>query len=99
MIRFGLRHFVALAAALALAAYAWLFTRAGADPPIRSDGYNYYVYAPSLNAYAAMHTSTASTTEGTRPPREFRTVATLLTLTESLTRSRSYLAKPSRPAS
>jgi hypothetical protein len=51
VIRFGLRHFVALAAALALAAYAWLFTRAGADPPIRSDGYNYYVYAPSLLIY------------------------------------------------
>src|ERR671912_633846 len=33
---------------------------------------------------ASMHTRTASITEGMRPPRELRTVATLLTLTESL---------------
>jgi hypothetical protein len=31
---------------------------------------------------AAMHTSTASTTLGVRPPRAFRSVATLLTLTD-----------------
>jgi hypothetical protein len=30
-----------------------------------------------------MHVSTASSTLGTRPPREFRSVATLLTLTDS----------------
>src|SRR5713101_8449130 len=34
-------------------------------------------------APAATHTSTASSTLGTRPPREFRSVATLLTFTES----------------
>jgi hypothetical protein len=38
-------------------------------------------------APAATQTSTASTTEGTRPPREFRIVAILLTLTDSLTTS------------
>jgi hypothetical protein len=31
-----------------------------------------------------MHTRTASITDGSVPPREFLTVATLLTLTESL---------------
>jgi hypothetical protein len=34
---------------------------------------------------ARMHTSTASITLGTLPPRVLRTVATLLTLTLSLT--------------
>src|SRR5262245_31879560 len=34
-------------------------------------------------APAATHTRTASTTDGTAPPREFRSVATLLTFTES----------------
>src|SRR5262245_57607111 len=33
-------------------------------------------------APAARHTSTASSTRGTRPPRELRSVATLFTLTE-----------------
>src|SRR5688572_3603621 len=35
-------------------------------------------------APARTHSSTAARTEGTRPPREFRIVAILLTLTESL---------------
>src|SRR5262245_6573037 len=35
-------------------------------------------------APASMQTLTASSTEGTMPPREFLSVATLLTLTESL---------------
>ena len=35
-------------------------------------------------APASMHVRTASITDGIRPPRELRTVATLLTLTESL---------------
>ena len=34
-------------------------------------------------APAFTHTSTACSTDGTLPPRELRTVATLLTLTES----------------
>ncbi len=34
-------------------------------------------------APASRHTSTASVTLGITPPREFRSVATLLTLTES----------------
>jgi hypothetical protein len=36
-------------------------------------------------APASMQTITASTTEGTVPPRELRTVATLFTFTDSLT--------------
>src|SRR5262245_17662645 len=36
-------------------------------------------------APAARHTSTASRTLGTRPPREFRSVSTLLTFTERRT--------------
>src|SRR6185436_5727084 len=36
-----------------------------------------------LGAPASTHTLTASSTDGTVPPRELRTVATLLTLTES----------------
>ena len=35
-------------------------------------------------APASMHVRTASITDGMRPPRELRTVATLLTLTDSL---------------
>jgi hypothetical protein len=34
-------------------------------------------------APAAMHASTASSTSGERPPREFRSVATLLTFTDN----------------
>ena len=44
-------------------------------------------------APAATQTSTASTTLGTSPPRALRTVATLLTLTLSLTTSVCVLAK------
>ena len=49
-------------------------------------------------APAAMQTSTASRTEGTCPPREFRIVATLLTLTDNLITSRptSLWPKPKK---
>jgi hypothetical protein len=38
-------------AAVAIAAYCWVYTRPDADPPIRSDGYNYYLYAASWVVY------------------------------------------------
>jgi hypothetical protein len=50
-IDWSVRWFVALAGALGLAGYLWLFTRPSADEPIRSDGYNYYLYAPSWIIY------------------------------------------------
>src|SRR5262245_24029340 len=45
------RHCVLLAAGFGLAGYLYLFTRPSADPPIRSDGYNYYLYAASWLVY------------------------------------------------
>ena len=45
------RHIVAIIAVAALAAYGWIYTRPDADPPIRSDGYNYYLYAASWVVY------------------------------------------------
>jgi len=48
----GVRWFVAAAAAAALIAYAALYGRLAADPPpIRSDGYSYYVYLPATFLY------------------------------------------------
>ena len=48
----GVRWFVAAAAAAALIAYAALYGRLAADPPpIRSDGYSYYVYLPAAFIY------------------------------------------------
>ena len=44
-------------------------------------------------APASMHARTASITDGIRPPRELRTVATLLTLTDSL-RGWTFAAYP-----
>jgi hypothetical protein len=44
---FLIRHFVAIAGALALLSYAAIYSRQGAPAPIRSDGYSYYVYLPS----------------------------------------------------
>ncbi len=51
VIRWGARHVVAIVGVCALAGYCWLFTRPSADEPIRSDGYNYYLYAPSWLIY------------------------------------------------
>jgi hypothetical protein len=51
VIRWGLRYFVGFAAVCGLAGYLWLFTRESADAPIRSDGYFYYLYAPSWLIY------------------------------------------------
>jgi len=51
VISWSVRWFVALAGGLGLAGYLWLFTRPSADQPIRSDGYNYYLYAPSWLIY------------------------------------------------
>src|SRR5262249_41902207 len=45
------RHLVAIVAVCAIAAYGWLNTRPNADPPIRADGYNYYLYAASWLIY------------------------------------------------
>jgi hypothetical protein len=46
-----LRHFVGIVGVCGLAGYLWLFTRPSADPPIRADGYNYYLYAASWVVY------------------------------------------------
>jgi hypothetical protein len=51
LIHWSLRYFVAIVGACGLAGYLWLFTRPSADEPIRSDGYSYYVYAPSWLVY------------------------------------------------
>jgi hypothetical protein len=51
MITWSARHVVAIVGVCGLAGYLWLFTRASADEPIRSDGYNYYLYAPSWLIY------------------------------------------------
>ena len=51
MIGWSARHFVAIAGICGLAGYLWLFSRPSADQPIRSDGYNYYLYAPSWLIY------------------------------------------------
>ena len=42
---------VAIVGVCGLAGYLWLFTRPAAYDPIRSDGYNYYLYAPSWLIY------------------------------------------------
>jgi len=47
----GVRHFVAATAVLAVAAYIVIYSRGWADPPIRSDGYSYYVYLLSAFLY------------------------------------------------
>jgi hypothetical protein len=47
----GVRHFVAAAALLAAVAYAALYGHLDSVPQIRSDGYSYYVYLPSLFLY------------------------------------------------
>ena len=51
MINWLARHVVAVIGICALAGYLFLFTRAAADEPIRSDGFNYYLYAPSWLIY------------------------------------------------
>lgn len=51
MVRRGVRYYVALAGVCGIAGYCWLFVRPSADPPIRSDGYNYYLYAASWVVY------------------------------------------------
>jgi hypothetical protein len=51
VINWGVRHVVAIAGICGLAGYLWLFTRPAAYEPIRSDGYNYYLYAPSWLVY------------------------------------------------
>src|SRR5688572_8276016 len=45
-------------------------------------------------APARRHSYTASSTDGTRPPREFRSVATLLTFTDSLITSKPKFQSP-----
>ncbi len=45
------RHIVAIIAVIAVAAYCWVYTRPNADVPIRSDGYNYYLYAANWVVY------------------------------------------------
>jgi hypothetical protein len=45
------RHIVAILGVCAAAGYLWLATRPSADPPIRADGYNYYLYVPSWLIY------------------------------------------------
>ena len=47
----GVRHFVAVAAVLAVAAFVFVCTEAPVNPPIRSDGYSYYVYLPATFLY------------------------------------------------
>jgi hypothetical protein len=47
----GVRYFVAATAVVALAAYVGIYTRSLVDPPIRSDGYSYYVYLPATFLY------------------------------------------------
>jgi hypothetical protein len=41
------RAVVFLSAALCLGGYLWVYATGVADPPIRSDGFSYYVYLPS----------------------------------------------------
>ena len=48
---FGVRHFIAATTAIALAAFVFVYTTAPVDPPIRSDGYSYYVYLPATFIY------------------------------------------------
>ena len=47
----GVRHFVAAAALLAAVAYTALYGHLDSLPQIRSDGYSYYVYLPSVFLY------------------------------------------------
>ena len=47
----GVRHFIAAAAAAAMAAYLALYGRVESLPHFQSDGYNYYVYLPSVFIY------------------------------------------------
>ena len=47
----GVRHFVAAAALLAAVAYTALYGHLDSLPQIRSDGYSYYVYLPSVFIY------------------------------------------------
>src|ERR1700722_8650484 len=42
-----LRHFVAIVAVIGLACYVWIYAGILTEPPIRSDGYSYYVYLPA----------------------------------------------------
>ena len=42
-----LKHFVALTALVAVVSYIWIYARVLNQPPIRSDGYSYYVYLPA----------------------------------------------------
>ena len=51
MINVIVRHVVAIVGACGFAGYLWLFTRPSADDPIRSDGFNFYIYAPSWLIY------------------------------------------------
>lgn len=45
------RQIVTAIAAIAIGCYVWIQARADVDPPIHSDGYNYYLYAASWVAY------------------------------------------------
>ncbi|MES1254529.1 MAG: hypothetical protein ABUS56_02900, partial [Acidobacteriota bacterium] len=47
----AVRHFVLATACLGLCGYVLLYGRPGADQPVHSDGYSYYVYVPSVLVY------------------------------------------------
>jgi hypothetical protein len=51
LLSLALRHFVAATAVLALVAYIAVYARLDVPPPIKSDGYSYYVYLPSWVIY------------------------------------------------
>ncbi len=56
----GVRHFVAIVAVAAIGAYVAIYARGWADAPIRSDGYSYYVYLPSVFIYHDVSLDTLS---------------------------------------
>ena len=47
----GVRHFIAATAFVAVAAYVAIYSQPNFEQPIRSDGYSYYVYLPSVFLY------------------------------------------------
>ena len=51
IISLAVRHAVAAAAVIAVAAFVFVNTEAPVNPPIRSDGYSYYVYLPATFLY------------------------------------------------
>src|SRR3954447_7599214 len=45
------KRFLVAAALLCVAAYVFVYATGRADPPVRSDGFSYYVYLPSWFIY------------------------------------------------